>query len=91
MVIKKKILDIIFNYPILDLVMHKSENYVIVLDNKKQILVNNINENKITAIIDLSSQINKIYSIQIDISGLYLAIICDIKLKNNRKYIKFRF
>ena len=87
-IIKKKIMDIIFNHSILDIAIHSSENYIIVLDNKKQILINNINENKITAIIDLSSQINKIYSIQIDISGLYLAVICDIKLKNNRKYIK---
>ena len=88
LVIKKKILDIIFNYPILDLVMHKSENYVIVLDERRQILINNINENKITAIIDLTSQVNYIYNIQIDISGLYLAVICDIKLHNNNKYIK---
>ena len=88
LIIKKKIMDIIFIYPIIDIVMHKSENYIIVLDTRKQILINNIDENKITAIIDLSSQINKIYNIQIDLSGLYLAVICDIKLKNNKKYIK---
>ena len=90
MIIKKKIMDIIFNYPILDIVMHKSENYVIVLDTQKQILINNINENKITAIIDLKSQINKIYNIQIDNSGLYLAIICDIKLKNYNQCPKYK-
>ena len=82
-IIKKKIMDIIFNYSILDLVMHKSENYVIVLDSRKQILIHNINENKLDAIIDMSSQMNKIYNIQIDISGLYLAVICDIKSKSN--------
>ena len=87
-IIKKKIMDIIFNYSILDIVIHPSENYVIVLDNKKQILINNINENKITAIIDLSSQMKKIYNIKIDISGLYLAVICDIKLQFDRKNIK---
>jgi hypothetical protein len=87
-IIKKKIMDIIFNYSILDIVIHPSENYVIVLDNKKQILINNINENKITAIIDLSSQMQKIYNIKIDISGLYLAVICDIKLQFDRKNIK---
>ena len=82
-IIKKKIMDIIFNYSILDLVMHKSENYVILLDSRKQILIHNINENKLDAIIDMSSQMNKIYNIQIDISGLYLAVICDIKSKSN--------
>ena len=81
-IIKKKIMDIIFNYSILDIAMHKSENYIIVLDSKKQILIHNINENKINAVIDLGSQMDKIYNIQIDISGLYLAVICDIKLKN---------
>ena len=88
LVVKKKILDIIFNYPILDIVMHKSENYVIVLDERRQILINNITENKITAIIDLSSQVNYIYNIQIDASGLYLSVICDIKLHGNKKAIK---
>ena len=88
LVVKKKILDIIFNYPILDIVMHKSENYVIILDERRQILINNINENKITAIIDLSSQVNYIYNIQIDASGLYLSVICDIKLHGNKKTIK---
>ena len=88
LVVKKKILDIIFNYPILDIVIHKSENYVIVLDERRQILINNINENKITAIIDLSSQVNYIYNIQIDASGLYLSVICDIKLHGNKKTIK---
>ena len=83
-IIKKKIMDIIFNYSILDIAMHKSENYIIVLDSKKQILIHNINENKINAVIDLSSQMDKIYNIQIDASGLYLAVICDIKLKNNK-------
>ena len=87
-IIKKKIMDIIFNYSILDIVIHPSENYVIVLDNKKQILINNINDNKITAIIDLSSQMQKIYNIKIDFSGLYLAVICDIKLQFDRKNIK---
>ena len=89
-IIKKKIMDIIFNYSILDIAMHKSENYVIVLDNQKQILIHNIKENKTNAILDLSSQMNKIYNIQIDISGLYLAIICDIKAKINNNYISIK-
>ena len=87
-IIKKKIMDIIFEHQILDIAMHSSENYVIVLDNRKRILIDNIKENKIVGIIDLGSELYKIYNIQIDISGLYLAIICDIKLKNNKKYIK---
>ena len=85
-IIKKKIMDIIYNYSILDLVMHKSENYVVVLDSRKQILIQNINENKIDAIIDMSSRMDKIYNIQIDISGLYLAVICDIKSKTKSNF-----
>ena len=85
-IIKKKIMDIIYNYSILDIVMHKSENYVVVLDSRKQILIQNINENKIDAIIDMSSRMDKIYNIQIDISGLYLAVICDIKSKTKSNF-----
>jgi hypothetical protein len=79
---KKKIIDIIFNHSILDIKMHPSENYILIVNDKKQVLFNNIKENKITAVIDLNSQIHKIYNIQIDISGLYLAIVCDIKSKS---------
>ena len=69
---------------ILDIVIHKSENYIIVLNDRKQIIINNILENKTTAIIDLSLQMQKIYNIQIDISGLFLAVICDTKKFDNK-------
>ena len=81
---KKKIMNMIIKNTILDLIMHKSENYVIILNDQKQIIINNIFDNKTTAIIDLSSQINKIYNIQIDISGLYLAITCNMNKKEKK-------
>ena len=80
---KKKIMEITINNTILDLVLHQSEIYVIILNDKKQILINNILINQTTAVIDLNSQIKKIYNIQIDISGLYLGIICDLNKKDN--------
>ena len=84
---KKKIMNITIQNTILDIVMHKSENYVIILNDKKQIIINNILKNKTTGVIDLNTQMNKIYNIHIDISGLYLAIICDMNKKdiNNNK------
>ena len=81
---KKKIMSFKIKNSILDIVLHKSENYIIVLNDRKQIIINNILENKTTAIIDLSSQMKKIYNIQIDISGLFLAVICDTKKWDNK-------
>ena len=78
---KKKILTMTIKNTILDLTIHKSEKYAIILNDKRQIIINNILINKTTGIIDLSSQIKKIYNIQIDISGLFLAIVCDINKK----------
>ena len=81
---KKKIMSFKIKNSILDIVLHKSENYIIVLNDRKQIIINNILENRTTAIIDLSSQMKKIYNIQIDISGLFLAVICDTKKWDNK-------
>ena len=82
---KKNLMEIAIENTILDLVLHPSETYIIILNDKKQILMNNILINKITAVIDLNNQIEKLYNIQIDISGLYLAIVCDInKLKDKK-------
>ena len=79
---KKKIMNMIIKNTVLDIAMHQSENCIIILNDKKQIIINNIFENKTTAIIDLNTQINKIFNFQIDISGLYLAIVCNMKNKN---------
>ena len=81
----KKIMSMTIKNTILDICLHKSENYVIILNDKKQIIINNILENKTTGLIDLNSQIKNIYNMQIDVSGLYLAVICDMNINNNGK------
>jgi hypothetical protein len=85
---KKKIMSMTIKNTILGLCIHKSENYVIILNERKQIVINNIIEKKTTALIDLNTQIRKIYNIQIDISGLYLAVVCDFVKSSNQKNIK---
>ena len=74
--IKKKITLNEFENDILDIHMHISENYLIVLNNRNTILINEINLGETTAVIDLSTQINKIYNFFIDRSGLYIFILC---------------
>jgi len=64
---------------ILDLKIHKSENYIIVLNNQRQILINELHYGNIISKIDLNKIMNYIYNIEIDISGLYLSLICDFK------------
>ena len=81
---KKTIVTMTIKNTILDIAIHKSESYVIILNDKRQILINSILVNKTTAVIDLSSQIKKIYNFQIDMSGLYLAIVCDMNKKSNK-------
>jgi len=73
---RKKIILNEFENEILDIKIHPSENYLIVLNEQNQILINEINLGETTAVIDLSEQINKIYNFYIDHSGLYLCIIC---------------
>ena len=72
---------LLINYDnmILDIKMHKSEDYIIVLNNKRQIIINEINYGNIVSKIDLNEIMNYIYNIEIDTSGLYLSIICDFK------------
>ena len=74
--IKKKIILNEFENDILDIKIHTSENYLLVLNNQNKILINEINLGETSAVIDLSSQINKIYNFNIDHSGLYIFIIC---------------
>ena len=80
---KKKITLNEFENDILDIQIHVSENYLIVLNNKNTILINEINLGETSAVIDLSSQINKIYNFFIDRSGLYIFIICSNNLIYN--------
>ena len=74
--IKKKITLNEFENDILDIQIHVSENYLIILNNKNKILINEINLGETTAVIDLGSYINKIYNFITDHSGLYICIIC---------------
>ena len=64
---------------ILDIDVHISENYTISLTDIKQIIINQINNGEVTAIIDLNNQLEKVYNITLDNCGLYIALICDIK------------
>ena len=73
---KKKIILNEFENDILDIKIHTSENYLVVLNNKNQILINEINLGETTAVIDLGEQFNKIYNFIIDHSGLYICLTC---------------
>ena len=74
---------------ILDVKMHFSENYLIILSNDKKILIISIVIGITTAIIDLSESIYNIFNIQTDISGLYLSLNCKIENKNSNDVIIF--
>ena len=64
---------------IIDIDVHISENYTISLTDIKQIIINQINNGEVTAIIDLNNQLERVYNITLDNCGLYIALICDIK------------
>ena len=81
--IEKKELKIIkVMNQILDIKVHISENYVIILNNTNHIIINNILSGIITAVIDLNSHVKNSNNIQIDESGLFLGVICE--LYNNK-------
>ena len=73
---KKKIILNEFENEILDIQIHLSENYLVALNDKNKILINEINLGETTAVIDLNEQFDKIYNFVIDRSGLYICIIC---------------
>ena len=79
--------NIKYNDPILDIKVHKSENYIITLDNKREIIIKEINFGKIVSILDFNKIMNYIYSFYLDISGLYISMICDYKNNNKSKVI----
>ena len=67
---------------VLDLKIHKSEEYLIVLNSQKQIIINELHYGNVVSKIDLNQIMNYIYNIELDISGLYLSLICDFKNSN---------
>ena len=79
------IIYIKYNEPILDIKIHKSENYIITLNNKKQIIIKEINYGNIVSILDFNKIMNYIYNFDLDISGLFLSLICDFKNNNQKK------
>ena len=81
------IINIKYNEVILDIKIHKSENYIIILNNKRQIILKEINFGKIVSTLDFNKIMNYIYNFDLDISGLYLSMICDYKNNNTSKTI----
>ena len=79
------IINIMFKEPLLDIKMHKSENYIIALNNKKQIIIKEIQFGNIVSILDFNNIMSYIYNFDLDISGLYLSIICDFKNNNQKR------
>ena len=80
---KKEIKTIKIINQILDIKIHTSENYAIILNNTNQIIITYIISGIITAVIDLNSWVKGANNIQIDNSGLFLGVICE--LFNNRE------
>ena len=95
---KRCLKSIKLNNQILDVKMHTSENYIIILNNINQIVICQITTGKITAVIDLNNKVRTINNIEVDNSGLFLAVLCeindideyDIKSNNNEEDIKCR-
>ena len=84
--ISKEVIYIInMNNKILDIKVHRGEKYLIILDDKMQINIYNIIYKNNIGIIDLSEQVNYAYNFDIDISGLYLSLLCQLKGNSNDK------
>ena len=66
---------------ILDICMHISENYIICLTEIKQVIIMQISNGEVTAVIDLNNQCSDIWNISLDESGLYLLLICEVIYK----------
>ena len=64
---------------ILDINVHTSNNYSIILTQRRLIVVHSLSNGEVTAVIDVSSQIHNVYNFALDSSGLYLALLCDVK------------
>ena len=82
---KEIIYSINMNYNILDIKVHKSEKYIIILDDNLQINIYNLITRNNIGIIDLSGQVKYAYNLDIDISGLYLSLLCQVKGNKKEK------
>ena len=70
------------NNQILDIKIHSSENYIIVLNNINQVVISQITSGIITAVLDLNNKVKSVNNIQIDNSGLFLAVLCELNYNN---------
>ena len=82
---KQIIYHINLEHKILDMKMHKGEKYIIVLDDDLKINIYDLVSKNNIGIIDLNGQVKYAYNIDIDISGLYLSLLCKLKNSNNEK------
>ena len=71
------------NNQILDIKIHSSENYIIVLNNINQVVISQITSGIITAVLDLNNKVKSVNNIQIDNSGLFLAVLCELNYNNS--------
>ncbi len=67
----------IYNYKIKKIEMHVSEDYLIILFENNNILINRIESNTISGVITLNNNHLEFYDINSDPSGLYLAVLSD--------------
>jgi len=81
---KKEIRTMNINNQILDIRIHPSENYVLLLSASNQIIINHILSGKTTGVIDLTNKVKSANNIQIDISGLFLGVICELHSENDK-------
>ena len=91
--LNKRCLKVIkLNNQILDIKTHSSENYILILNNINQVVINQINSGIITAVIDLNNKVSRVNNIQVDNSGLFLSVLCELNNIdvysniNNNKY-----
>ena len=71
------------NNQILDIKIHSSENYIITLNNVNQVVISQITSGIITAVLDLNNKVKSVNNIQIDKSGLFLAVLCELNYNNS--------
>ena len=71
-----------FDNIILELKVHVCENYLVALNDKYQIIINDINTGEATAVIDLNGHVDEIYNFDLDQSVLYLCVVCSLNKRN---------
>jgi len=78
-----------YNYKIKKIEIHVSEDYLIILFENNNILINKIESNIISGFITINNSYLQFYDIKIDPSGLYLAVLSDAFA--NQELLDFEF